>query len=134
MLDDKNTSFGASLLPALILFTALFLAAAAVLTLLARNSSSLPAAPTQELSLIAERVPLEAQNALRGEPSAFDALDRSMGRLKALRIDMAARAAGGSSGAASAIGASEAPWRKLTDAASTVAEARAAVGTIQMSN
>jgi hypothetical protein len=54
------------------------------LTLLTRNSAPV-AAPAEQLSLVVQRMPFEAQNALRGESSAFDALAKSAARLKTLR-------------------------------------------------
>ena len=67
----------------------LCLIGAAVLTLLTRNSAPV-AAPAEQLSLVVQRMPFEAQNALRGESSAFDALGKSTARLKALRSGMPA--------------------------------------------
>ena len=108
------------LLPVLAGLVALCLIAAAVLTALTRNSAPI-AAPAEQLSLVVQRVPFEAQNALRGESSAFDALAKSTARLKALRSSMPA-------------GNDAAAWGKLNDAVSTVAEARPAVEAIQASN
>ncbi len=69
-----------------------------------------------------ERVPFEAQNALRGETSAFDAMGKSAVQLKTLR------------GASTPKLAADPAWNKITDAVSQVAAARAAVGTIQSAN
>ncbi len=93
---------------------------AAVLTALTRNSAPV-AAPAEQLSLVVQRMPFEAQNALRGESSAFDALAKSAARLKSLRNGMP-----GSGDAAA--------WSKLNDGVAAVAEARPAVETIQASN
>ena len=71
------------LLPVLAALLVLCLIIAAVLTALTRNSAPV-AAPAEQLSLVVQRMPFEAQNALRGEASAFDALARSMARLKTL--------------------------------------------------
>ncbi|HEX3396799.1 MAG TPA: methyl-accepting chemotaxis protein [Steroidobacteraceae bacterium] len=109
-----------SLLPVLAGLLVLCIGLAAVLTALTRNAAPV-AAPAEQLSLVAQRVPFEAQNALRGEPSAFDALSKSAARLKALR--------GSTPGAGDA-----AAWGKLNDGVTAVAEARAAVETIQASN
>ncbi len=84
-------------------------------------SSAPVAAPAEQLALVVQRMPFEAQNALRGESSAFDALDKSAARLKTLRA----------SGAGAVM---PPPWTKLNDAAATVAAARPAVETIQASN
>jgi twitching motility protein PilJ len=108
---------------------ALCLAGAAALTLLAHEAT--PAGSSGELSLVVQRVPYEAQNALRGEASAFDALAKSAARLKASR---AAPAAGAASNGAASTAAGDANWKKLNEAVTTVGEARAAVETIQASN
>jgi twitching motility protein PilJ len=88
---------------------------------------------------VVQRMPFEAQNALRGESSAFDALAKSVARLKTLRAAMpdrgAATGAGtGSSTATGTGGASTAAWTKLTDGVTTVGEARASVEAIQVAN
>jgi hypothetical protein len=85
------------------------------LTLLTSSASPV-AAPTEQLSLLTQRMPFEAQNALRGEPSAFDALAKSMARLKTVRGEVAAGNP-----------ASDASWNKLGDGVAAVADARAAV-------
>ncbi len=73
-----------NLLPVLAGLIALCLIAAAALTALWQASAPV-AAPAEQLSLVIQRIPFEAQNALRGEASAFDALTKSAARLKALR-------------------------------------------------
>jgi hypothetical protein len=62
----------------------LCLAGAAVLTLLTRGAKP-AAALAEQLSFVVQRVPFEAQNALRGDNSAFDALSKSTAQLKTLR-------------------------------------------------
>ena len=109
-----------NLLPILAGLVVLCLIIAAVLTALTRTSTPV-AAPAEQLSLVVQRMPFEAQNALRGESSAFDALAKSAARLKSLR--------GGMPGTGDA-----ATWSKLNDGAAAVAEARPAVETIQSSN
>src|SRR5579863_9459814 len=111
-------------LPVLVALILLCLGSAAALTLLTPHAAP-PAVPA-ELSLVAQRLPYEAQNALRGEASAFDALAKSSARLKSLR------AAAGNAGSGNA--ADAAAWNKLADGVRTVSEARAAVETIQASN
>ena len=107
------------LLPILAGLVALCLVIAAGLTLL--TSSSAPvAAPGEQLSLVVQRMPFEAQNALRGEASAFDALAKSAARLKSLR--------------AAIPGTKDATWSKLSAGVTTVAEARPAVEAIQAAN
>jgi twitching motility protein PilJ len=109
-----------NLLPVLAALLVLCLIIAAVLTALTRNSAPV-AAPAEQLSLVVQRMPFEAQNALRGESSAFDALAKSAARLKSLRSGMP--------GAGDA-----AAWSKLNDGVAAVAEARSAVETIQSSS
>ena len=109
-----------NLQPALAGLLVLCLIIAAVLTALTRNSAPV-AAPAEQLSLVVQRMPFEAQNALRGEASAFDALAKSAARLKSLR--------GGMPGTGDAD-----TWSKLNDGVAAVAEARPAVETIQSSN
>jgi twitching motility protein PilJ len=109
-------------LPVLAGLIVLCLVCAAALTLLTHNPA--PTGAPAELSLVVQRMPYEAQNALRGESSAFDALAKSAARLKALRGAMPDRGAG----------AADANWNKLSDGVHTVGEARTAVETVQLSN
>jgi len=67
-------------------------------------------------------MPFEAQNALRGETTAFDALARSAARVNGLRSEFAdAKSA-------------DPAWSLLTAAAGKVGEARSAVAAIQAAN
>src|ERR1700681_3692213 len=116
MTTRNDTGSRANLLPVLAAHTVLCLGGAAVLTLLTHNTP--PMAATAELPLVLQRVPYEAQNALRGESSAFDALAKSVARLKTLRGAVPERSAGATGTAA---------WNKLTDAVTAVGEARASV-------
>jgi twitching motility protein PilJ len=118
MTKRNETGSRANLLPVLAGLIFLCIAAAAVLTLL--TNGTVPVAAPAELSLVVQRMPYEAQNALRGESSAFDALAKSTARLKTLR------------GAANAGGAGS--WGKLHDGVAMVSDARTAVETIQASN
>ena len=95
-----------NLLPVFAGLLVLCLALAAVLTALTRNSAPV-AAPAEQLALVVQRIPFEAQNALRGEASAFDALAKSAARVKALRSS----AAGTGDAAA---------WGRLNDGATAV--------------
>jgi len=113
-------------LPVLAALIVLCLAGAAALTWLSHDSAPVTA-PAEQLSLVVQRIPFEAQNALRGEASAFDALAKSVKRLKTLRGAVPDRGAGNGAGDAAA-------WSKLSDAVKTVGDARAAVETIQASN
>src|ERR1700722_19613941 len=122
----NETGSGASILPVLAGLVVLCLAGAAAMTLLTHNSAPV-AAPAEQLSLVVQRMPFEAQNALRGESSAFDALAKSAARLKTLRAAMPDTGTG-------AGGASNAAWNKLTDGVTTVSEARASVEAIQVAN
>ena len=72
------------LLPALLVPILLCLAGAVVLTWLTRTTPAVTA-PVDQLSYVVQRVPFEAQNALRGDSSSFDALANSGMRLKSLR-------------------------------------------------
>ena len=121
-MNDKNPV--ANFLPMLAVLIVLCLAGAAALTLLTHNAAPV-AAPAEQLSLLAQRMPFEAQNALRGEASAFDALAKSAARLKTLRGMVPQTGAGTGSTAA---------WNKLTDGVATVGEARASVEAIQVAN
>jgi len=111
-------------LPALAALIVLCLAGAAALTWLSHDSAPITA-PAEQLSLVVQRIPFEAQNALRGEASAFDAIAKSVARLKALRGSVPDRGAGTGDAAA---------WNKLSDGVKAVGDARAAVETIQASN
>src|SRR5271168_3516864 len=99
---NEKTGSGANFLPALAALVVLCLAGAAALTLLTGNTP-LTAAPTEQLSLLVQRMPFEAQNALRGESSAFDALAKSSARLKTLR----------GAGAPAAGAATDEAWKQL---------------------
>ena len=110
------------LLPVLMALIVLCLAAAAILTLMSRAAPP-HAAPAEQLSFVVQRLPLEAQNALRGESSAFDAVAASAVRMNALR------------GALNDPNAAANPaWARVGDAAATVGSARAAVDAIRSSN
>jgi hypothetical protein len=78
--------------PVLAALIVLCLGCAAVMTMLTHNAGSI-AAPA-ELSFVVQRVPYEAQNALRGESSAFDALAKSAARLNTLRGALPDKGAG----------------------------------------
>jgi twitching motility protein PilJ len=128
MTTRNDSGSRVNFVPVLAGLIALCLTGAAALTLLTHNAA--PMGAPGELSLVVQRVPYEAQNALRGEASAFDALAKSAARLKTLRA--APAAAEVNNGAAPAAG--DANWKKLNEAVTTVGEARAAVETIQTSN
>jgi twitching motility protein PilJ len=130
MTTRNDTGSGVNVLPVLAALAVLCLGAAAALTLLTHNAA--PMTVTAELPLVLQRVPYEAQNALRGEASAFDALAKSVAQLKALRGAVADSDARAGTGAAT--GAASGSWKKLLDDANTIAEGRAAVDTIQVSN
>jgi len=115
-----ETRSSTSLLPVLAGLLVLCLGVAGLLTAMTHGSAPL-AAPAEQLSLVLQRMPFEAQNALRGESSAFDALAKSAARLKTLRA-----AVPGAGDAAA--------WTKLNDAVTTASDARPAVETIQKSN
>jgi twitching motility protein PilJ len=121
-LNQTSQNRGTKLIPVLVGMTLLFVAGAGVLTFLL-SSAAPGAAPTEQLLFLTERMPLEAQNALRGEPSAFDALARSTARLKALWDEATFDKA-----------AAEPNFRKFNDGAKSVGDARVAVETIQAAN
>jgi twitching motility protein PilJ len=116
----NDTTPNLNLLPIFAALVLLCLAVAAALTLLTRSAAPV-AAPSEQLSLVMQRMPFEAQNALRGEASAFDSLAKSEARLKNLRSAIPA-------------GGDVAAWGKLSDGVSTVGQARPAVETIQAAN
>jgi twitching motility protein PilJ len=122
MSTRKETGSRINLLPPLAGLIVLCLVGAAALTLLTRNAA--PVTAPAELSLVVQRIPYEAQNALRGESSAFDALAKSAARLKTLRGDAPDQGASAAAG----------NWNKLSVGVAAVGEARAAVETIQVSN
>src|ERR1700691_2955978 len=124
MTTRKDTGSGVNFLPPLAALIVLCLVGAGALTLLTRTTAPV-AAPAEQLSLVVQRMPFEAQNALRGESSAFDALAKSVSKLKTLRGAVPDKAAGAASTAA---------WDKLTGAVTTVGEARASVEAIQVAN
>jgi twitching motility protein PilJ len=109
-----------TILPVLAGLLMLCVIGAAALTLLSRAPTS--AAPPEQLSLVLQRVPFEAQNALRGESSAFDSLNKSAAELQRLRTQ-----AGSSPGDA-------AVWKNLDANVATVVSARESVDAIQAAN
>jgi twitching motility protein PilJ len=122
MSTRDNTTSKANWLPPLLALTVLCLAGAAVLTVLTPGSR-LPAAPAEQLSFVVQRMPFEAQNALRGEASAFDALAKSAARINSLRGALP-----------DAKVAADPAWSNVSYAATEVGSARAAVETMQISN
>jgi twitching motility protein PilJ len=116
---NEKTS-GLNLLPILAGLVVLCLIVAAVLTAMTRSASPV-AAPAEQLALVVQRMPFEAQNALRGESSAFDSLAKSAARLKTLR-------------ASASTAADAAAWNKLNEGVAAVLDARPAVEAIQASN
>jgi len=121
MTTQKETGFGANLPPLLAALVVICLIGAAALTMLSSRSGG-PGTASAELSLVLQRIPFEAENALRGEPSAFDALTRSVAQLKTLRGTLP----GGE--------AARGDWDKLNEGVGRIADARAAVEAIQTSN
>ncbi len=117
-LNDPTSNL--NLLPLLAIAVVLCLAVAAALTLLSRTPGPTVTAPSDQLALLVQRIPFEAQNALRGEASAFDSLSKDQARLKTLR---AGQSAGGDAES----------WSKLNDGATAVGQARSSVEAIQLS-
>jgi twitching motility protein PilJ len=121
-MSTLETAPKTNVLPVLLALTVACLLGAAALTWLARTAAPV-AAPSERLSLVFERIPFEAQNALRGDASAFDALAKSMERLKSMA------AAGGAGGQVKLE-----TLNKFRAAAADVQGARAAVQTVQAAN
>ncbi len=123
MKQDETANRWSNLLPWLAVAAVACIAVAAALTILSSSGAPPAGASTEELSLVAQRLPLEAQNALRGDQRAFDAMAASLAAEKSLR----GRLVGGD-------GALEASFGRLNGAVDTVAGARPAVETIQAAN
>jgi twitching motility protein PilJ len=121
MTTRSPSSSPSAALPLLLALLVACLAGAAVLTAL-RGGAAPAAAPADQQGLIVQRVPFEAQNALRGEPAAFDALARSLARLKSLNPEVADHGTLGTD------------LTKLGSAAQSVEAARASVEVIQAAN
>ncbi len=123
MTTRETTPSRTNLLAALLALIVASLAGAAVLVVSLHGTPV--AAPADQLSLVVERIPFEAQNALRGEATAFDALGKSMARLKSLS----------SSGALEPVRAKLDPeLNKFGVDAATVSAAQGAVASIQAAN
>jgi len=108
-----------TILPVLAGLLVLCVIGAAALTVLTRAPAA-SAAPPEALSLVLQRIPFEAQNALRGETSAFDALGKSAAELQKLR----AQTGGGDA----------AVWKNFDGKVATVVSARQSVDAIQGAN
>jgi twitching motility protein PilJ len=119
--DDKANQW-AGLLPILAALTVLFIVIAGVLALFGKSAPPI-AAPGEQLALMTQRLPYEAQNALRGDLNAFDALSKTVARLKTLREEMLAGKPN-----------SQGTWPKLVAGVDTVGSARPAVETMQNAN
>ncbi len=113
MNTNKGSSPGSQALPWVFGLTVVLLLLAALMAMLNRTAPATPSA--EQLSLVAQQVPVQAQAALHGEIDAFDAMSRSMARAKTLRAEMAPAAAG------------EADWSRLQERVGTVLDARMAV-------
>ncbi|HEY5264049.1 MAG TPA: methyl-accepting chemotaxis protein [Steroidobacteraceae bacterium] len=124
MTTRNDSASGANFLPVLAALIVLCLIGAAVLTALTRSTAPV-AAPAEQLSLVLQRMPFEAQNALRGGSGDFDALAKSNLELKTLT-------AGGAT--ADARLKFEPEWNKLGAGVAAVAAARTAVAAIGASN
>jgi len=121
-LKEIPSNRGSRLLPALVAATAVFIVIAVALAFLGRDAS-VTAAPQEQVALLVQRLPFEAQNALRGEPSAFDAMAKTASRLQNLHAEIMAGKPGG-----------EENWRKFGDQVAAVANARVPVDTIESAN
>ena len=110
-----------TILPVLAGLLVLCVIGAAALTVLTRSAAQSSVSPGQ-LSLVLQRIPFEAQNALRGENTAFDALNKSVAELHSLRSQ------GGISAGDGAV------WKGLEGNVATVVAARESVDAIQAAN
>jgi twitching motility protein PilJ len=108
-------------LPLLAGVLALCVIGAAALTLLSHSGSS-GAPPTEQASLVLQRIPFEADNALRGDTGAFDSLGKSVAQLHTLQAQ-----GGGAAG-------NPADWKHLDSDVAAVASARQSVEAIQSAN
>src|SRR5579863_7546917 len=106
----------ASLLPWLFGLTMLSLLAAGALTFLRPTATASVGATGERLALDMQRVPFEAQNALRGEQNAFDALAKTNARLKTMRAQLVSPQLG-----------VDPNWTKLESDIDTIEAARGAV-------
>jgi twitching motility protein PilJ len=123
-MSTRNTVSKFNLLPTFLALIVACLAGAAVLTLMTKTGAPTAAAADQ-MRLLVERIPFEAQNALRGEEKDFDELGASMTRLTSLTANGApTRRDPGL----------DAPMSQFAAAVSAVRDARAAVQTIQAAN
>jgi twitching motility protein PilJ len=111
-----------ALVPVIAALTALFVIAATVLAFM-MNTSSSPGADRDQVPSLLERIPFEAQNALRGDSASFDSLSANM-----------AQATSAHTGAGGEGSDAEASWRKVGEAVTTVGAARTAVATVQAIN
>ncbi len=121
-MKDDNANRWAALLPILAALTVLFIVIAGVLALFGKSAPPL-AAPGEQLALLTQRLPYEAQNALRGDANAFDSLSKTVARLKTLREEMLAGKPNSSG-----------TWPKLVEGVDTVTTARPAVEIMQTAN
>ncbi len=117
--SGAGTGTAAAALPWVFGAAVLCLLIAAVLSLLNHGKSG-SGASAQQLGLVTQQIPFEAQNALRGEPSAFDSMSRSVARMKTLRGEIDDPAV-----------AMDANWARLQAASGTVSDARLAVQNIE---
>jgi twitching motility protein PilJ len=123
-MSTRNTAPKSNLLPALLALIVACLAGAAILTLMTKSGAP-EAASADQLRLLIERIPFEAQNALRGEVQDFDELGASMTSLKS------SSASGASTRRDAGL---DAAMSQFAAAASAVGDAHAAVQTIQAAN
>ncbi|MFO1467993.1 MAG: methyl-accepting chemotaxis protein [Steroidobacteraceae bacterium] len=116
---NNETGSHTRALPWVFGFTVLCLLVAAMLALLNRAGSSTGAAG-ERLALVTQQIPFEAQNALRGEPGAFDSLSRTVARMKTLRGEITDGALLADPG-----------WQKLEARIGVITDARLAVQNIE---
>jgi len=118
---NNETGLGANALPWAFGLTVLFLLLAALLALLNRPAPA-SGASLEELALVTQQIPVQAQTALHGEISAFDALAKNVARMKTLRAELAPAEPG------------DADWNRLQGRVGTVMDARMAVQSVDQAS
>ena len=120
--NEFGTTAAVPALPWVFGFAVLCLLIAAVLASLNHDRSG-SGSSVEQLALVTQQIPFEAQNALRGEPSAFDAMSKSVARMKTLRSEL---------GDAALV--MDADWAKVQTRVSTISDARVAVQNIEQAS
>ncbi len=120
--NDNGAAAAVPALPWVFGFAVLCLLIAAVLASLNHDKSG-SGSTVEQLVLVTQQIPFEAQNALRGEPSAFEAMSKSVARMKTLRSEI---------GDAAMV--MDEDWAKVQTRVSTISDARVAVQNIEQAS